>query len=119
MTSFNSRNKKLARAGITAAAALCTCLFTYDASAEAASDGVGDGQLRRPRSVQDGRRTDAVQAHQGGGKSGVRIKRRLHVHEVAVMAPVLSVRHRGGGVASDRPSLTALHKEECEKTARS
>ena len=115
MTSFNSRNKKLARAGITAVVALCTCLFTYGASAEqpktvSVTVSFADLDLSKAAGAQTLYKRIKAAARQACGsidgythmKSQSRWR---ECYESTIADAVASV---------DRPSLTALYQEESD-----
>jgi UrcA family protein len=115
MTSFNSRNKKLARAGITVAAALCTCLFTYGASAEepkavSVTVSFADLDLSKAAGAQTlYKRIKAAARRACGSIDGYTHMRSQRgwreCYESAIADAVARV---------DRPSLTALYKEESD-----
>ena len=119
MTSFNSRNKKLARAGITVAAALCTCLFTYGASAEqpqtaSVTVSFADLDLSKAAGAQTlYKRIKAAARQVCGSIDGytyMKSQRWRECYQSAIADAVARV---------DRPSLTALHQQQSSKTARS
>jgi UrcA family protein len=120
MTSFNSRNKKLARAGITVAAVLCTYLFTYGASAEqpqtvSVTVSYADLDLSKAAGAQTlYKRIKAAARRACGSIDGythMKSQRGWRECYETTMADAV------GKV--NLPVLTALHQQQSSKTARS
>jgi UrcA family protein len=115
MTSFNSRNKKLARAGITVAAALCTCLFTYGASAEepkavSVTVSFGDLDLSKAAGAQTlYKRIKAAARRACGSIDGYTYMKPQSSWRKCYQSAIADAVAR-----VDRPSLTALYKEESD-----
>jgi UrcA family protein len=118
MTSFTSRNKKLARAGITAAAAFCTCLFTYGASAEqpptvSVTVSYTDLDLSKAAGAQTlYKRIKAAARQVCGSIDGytyLKSQSWRQCYQSAIAEAVTQV---------DRPSLSALHQQQSSKTVR-
>jgi UrcA family protein len=119
MTSFNSSNEKVARAGITVAVALFTCLVANGASAEQpqvtqVTVGYSDLDLSKPAGAQTLYQRIKSAAAQVCGSRGhyTRLESRKlwrDCYDGAVANAVAQI---------DRPSLTALHKEAADRAAR-
>jgi UrcA family protein len=118
MTSFISSNKKLARAGITAAVALYTTLFTYGASAEQISVrsltvSFADLDLSRAAGAQALYKRIKFAARRVCGSQGNYASLAAQsawrkCYDTAVANAVAEV---------DRPSLTALYKQKSDRAA--
>lgn len=117
MTSITSRTKRLTRAGI-AAFAVCTCLVSYSASAELSvkSQAVSfaDLDLSKAAGAQTlYKRIRAAARHVCGPVDQytnlTSSKSFRKCYDAAIADAVAQV---------DRPSLTALHKEEASRTSR-
>ena len=119
MTTFNSRNRLLARAGVSVAFALCTCLFAQGASAAQAkvkstTVSFADLDLSKAAGAQTLYNRIKVAARRVCGPAarytyGVPNSAFIKCFETAVADAVAQV---------DRPSLTALHQDETSRTAR-
>jgi UrcA family protein len=119
MTSFNSRNEKVARAGITVAVVLFTSLVANGASAEQpqvpqVTVSYSDLDLSKPAGAQTlYKRIKAAASHVCGSRGHyTRLESRKvwrGCYDTAIADAVAQI---------DRPSLTALHKEAADRAAR-
>ena len=117
MTSFTSRTQRLTRAGI-AALAVCTCLVSYSASAEprVKSEAVSfaDLDLSKAAGAQTlYKRIKAAARHVCGPAD-----RYTYLLPSKAFGKCLETAIADAVAQVDRPSLTALHKEEASRTAR-
>lgn len=119
MTTFNSRNRLLARAGVSVAFALCTCLVAHGASAaqprvKTTTVSFADLDLSKAAGAQTLYQRIKVAARRVCGPAdrytyGTPSNGFLKCFDAAVADAVAQV---------DRPSLTALHQDETSRTAR-
>lgn len=117
MTSFTSRNQRLARAGIAAAVALCSCLIANGAAAGQSQQvsvtvSFADLDLSKPAGAQTLYKRIRAAARRVCGPVDTHVAVRRwsgECFETAIDDAVAKV---------DRPSLTALHKEDTSRTAR-
>jgi UrcA family protein len=119
MTTFNSRNRLLARAGISAAFALCTCLVAHGASAaqlrlKTTTVSFADLDLSKAAGAQTLYKRIKVAARRVCGPAdrytyGTPSNPFRKCVDAAIADAVAQV---------DRPSLTALHQDETSRTAR-
>jgi UrcA family protein len=119
MTTFNSRNRLLARASVSVAFALCTCLIAHGASAaqttvKTTAVSFADLDLSKAAGAQTLYKRIKVAARRVCGPAdrytyGASNNAFRKCFEAAVAHAVAQV---------DRPSLTALHQDETSRTAR-
>ena len=118
MTTFNSRNRLLTRAGISVAFALCTCLVAHGASAaqtrvKTTAVSFADLDLSKAAGAQTLYKRIKVAARRVCGPAdryiyGAPGNAFRKCFDAAVADAVAQV---------DRPSLTALHQDETSRTA--
>ncbi|MGH8236598.1 MAG: UrcA family protein [Steroidobacteraceae bacterium] len=117
MTSFTSRTQRLTRVGI-AALAVCTCLVSYSASAEprVKSEPVSfaDLDLSKPAGAQTLYKRIQAAARRVCGPAD----RYTHLTPSKVFRECYETAIADAVAQVDRPSLTALHKEQASRTAR-
>jgi UrcA family protein len=117
MTTFTSRTERLTRAGASAALALCACLAAYGASAEPSTKSVAvsfaDLDLSKAAGAQTLYKRIKAAARQVCGPRDLYThvgsqKQFRKCYDTAVANAVAEI---------DRPSLTALYKEDTARTA--
>jgi UrcA family protein len=114
MTNFNSRTQRLTRAGLCAALALCTCLIGHDAAAERRQVAVSyaDLDLSKPAGAQ------TLYKRIKGAASRVCRPTGLYVMASRSHRKCIETAVADAVAQVDRPSLTALHREQTARTAR-
>ena len=116
MTNITSHTKRLTRAGI-AAFAICTCLVSYSASAESVKSqtvSFADLDLSKAAGVQTLYKRIKVAARKVCGPAD----RYTYPTPSRAFGKCVQAAIADAVTQVDRPSLTALHKEEASRTAR-
>ena len=117
MTNITSQTKRLTRAGI-AAFAVCTCLVAYTASAQprvkAQTVSFADLDLSKAAGAQTLYKRIKVAARKVCGPAD----RYTYPTPSRAFSKCVEAAIADAVTQVDRPSLTALHKEEASRTAR-